>query len=82
MGEWDANQTQLLTVPPYVFACITTITGGLLADRYQQRGIFMIFFCSMGIIGFTMLISTSMPGVQYLGCFLAAGGCVPFSPST
>jgi hypothetical protein len=37
------NETaQLMTVPPYVAACIFTIGGGLLADRHNQRGIYMI----------------------------------------
>lgn len=35
---------QLMTVPPYVAACICTLLGGFLADRHGQRGIYMIFF--------------------------------------
>lgn len=36
---------QLMTVPPYVVACLFTIGGGFLADKHRQRGIYMIFFC-------------------------------------
>ena len=36
---------QLMTVPPYVIACLCTIGGGFLADRHRQRGIYMIGFC-------------------------------------
>lgn len=74
------NESQLMTVPPYVFACICTITAGYLADRTKQRGIFMISACLCSIVGFTMLISTHKPGVQYLGTFLAAGGIYPNVP--
>jgi nitrate/nitrite transporter NarK len=39
------NETaQLMTVPPYVIACIFCISGGFLADRHGQRGIYMIGF--------------------------------------
>lgn len=39
------EHAQLMTVPPYVVACLCTVTGGFLADRHGQRGIYMIFFC-------------------------------------
>lgn len=39
------NEAQLMTVPPYVVACVFTIGGGLAADKHRQRGIYMIFFC-------------------------------------
>ena len=38
------NTAQLMTVPPYVVACVFCISGGYLADRHGQRGIYMIFF--------------------------------------
>ncbi|KAF8439207.1 major facilitator superfamily domain-containing protein [Terfezia claveryi] len=79
MGHTN-NKAQLMTVPPYVAACITTILGGWLADRHKQRGIYMIFFCALSIVGFIMLISTPQPAVQYLGTFLAAMGIYPNVP--
>lgn len=36
---------QLLTVPPYIVACLFTVGGGWGADRRGERGIFMIGFC-------------------------------------
>ncbi|TGZ77276.1 MFS general substrate transporter [Ascodesmis nigricans] len=74
------EESQLMTVPPYVVACLCTITGGYLADRQQTRGPYMIFFCVVGIIGFVMLISSSAPGVQYAGTFFAASGIYPNVP--
>lgn len=42
---YTAETAQLMTVPPYIAACLCTIAGGYLADRHGQRGIYMIFFC-------------------------------------
>lgn len=39
---------QLMSVPPYVVACLFTIGGGYMADRHGQRGIYMIGFCIVG----------------------------------
>lgn len=69
-----------MTVPPYVLACVTTISAGYLADRSRQRGVYMMGFCLVSIIGFSMLISTHRPGVQYLGTFFAAAGIYPNVP--
>jgi len=77
---YTEHTAQLMTVPPYVAACAATIAGGYLADRTKQRGVYMIFFCGLSIIGFTMLISTKKPSVQYLGTFLAAMGIYPNVP--
>ena len=44
MGH-TAERAQLMSVPPYVSACIATIIGGFMADRQRQRGIYVIFFC-------------------------------------
>lgn len=35
---------QLLTVPPYFVACFFCIGAGYAADKFQQRGLFMIGF--------------------------------------
>lgn len=79
MGHTN-NTAQLMTVPPYVVACAATISGGILADKCKQRGIFMIFFCALSIIGFTMLLSSGKPTIQYIGTFFAATGIYPNVP--
>jgi hypothetical protein len=40
----SAETAQLLTVPPYVVACIFCIGGGFAADKQATRGIYMISF--------------------------------------
>jgi cyanate permease len=37
------NETaQLMTVPPYVVACVFCISAGWFADKHGQRGVYMI----------------------------------------
>ncbi|RYP92440.1 hypothetical protein DL770_001457 [Monosporascus sp. CRB-9-2] len=69
-----------MTVPPYVVACFFCIGAGFLADRWGQRGIFMIFFNFVAIVGFIMQISTSNNAVRYAGTFFAASGIYPNVP--
>ncbi|KAF9888482.1 hypothetical protein FE257_008589 [Aspergillus nanangensis] len=71
---------QLMTVPPYVVACFFCIGGGFMADRQRQRGLYMIGFNIVAIIGFIMLISTDNVGVKYAGTFFAAAGIYPNVP--
>jgi sugar phosphate permease len=74
------NQSQLMSVPPYVLGCIVTITGGFLADRSRSRGPYMIFFCIVAIIGFTLLIASKQAHVQYAGTFFVVSGIYPNVP--
>ncbi len=71
---YTANNAQLMTVPPYVCACFFTIVASWLADRYRQRGVFLLGFQLVAIAGFAMLAATANPSVQYTGTVLAAIG--------
>ncbi|GES63963.1 major facilitator superfamily transporter [Aspergillus terreus] len=75
------NETaQLMTVPPYVVACVFCIGGGFMADRQKRRGIYMICFNIVAIIGFVMLIASDNLAVKYAGTFFAAAGIYPNVP--
>ena len=56
------------------------LPGGFFADRYKQRGVFMIGFCLLAMAGFTMLIASENVQVQYAGTFLAVSGIYPNIP--
>lgn len=76
-----SNETaQLMSVPPYICACFCCISGGWLADRHGQRGIYMIGFCCVAILGFVLLICSQNNHVKYAGCFFAAMGIYPNVP--
>ncbi|KAH7121811.1 major facilitator superfamily domain-containing protein [Dactylonectria estremocensis] len=76
-----ANATaQLMSVPPFLLACILCVTAGWYADKLRQRGVFMLAFLFTAMIGFIMLLATQNSAVKYVGCFLAAAGIYPSVP--
>ncbi|KAH7145986.1 major facilitator superfamily transporter [Dactylonectria macrodidyma] len=73
-----SNETaQLMTVPPYVVACVVCVAGGYVADRHGQRRMYIISF---GIVSFVMLIATHNNTVKYVGYFLATASIFPNIP--
>ncbi|KAL2607438.1 hypothetical protein R1flu_026011 [Riccia fluitans] len=75
---YSSTRAQLLTVPPYVVACVVTISVGYAADRTGNRGIFNLICLSIAISGFIMnIIPSSGPAVRYVGMFFAAAGVYP-----
>lgn len=71
---YSNNKAQLMTVPPYVSACVMTILGSYAADKLKQRGILLLGYQLIAIIGFTMLATSHNPQIQYAGSFFAAAG--------
>lgn len=70
-------RNQLLSVPPYAGGAVVTIVVGFMSDRMQKRAIFNVVIAWFGIVGFTMMLASSKPGVQYAGTFLGAMGIYP-----
>ncbi|KAF2842866.1 major facilitator superfamily transporter [Patellaria atrata CBS 101060] len=68
------NTAQLMTVPPYVVACVFCVSSGILADRHGQRGIYMIGNNCIAMVGLIMLIGSQNHGVKYAGTFFTAVG--------
>jgi hypothetical protein len=79
---YTSTTANLLSVPPYAAAAVVTVAIGWVADRTQQRGLCNIFISLFGIAGFSMLIGSSRPGVQYAGTFLGAVGIYPCIANT
>ncbi|KAK3938031.1 putative high-affinity nicotinic acid transporter protein [Diplogelasinospora grovesii] len=75
-----SNTAQLMTVPPYIVACVFCIGAGWYADKLGQRGIFMIGFILMSIMGVIMLVAARSPAAKYAGCFFLASGIYPNVP--
>lgn len=59
-----------------------TVVIGYIADRTRQRGLCNMGMSLIGIIGFSMLLGSSTPGVQYAGTFLGALGIYPCISNT
>lgn len=79
---YKSTVAQLLSVPPYAAAAILTITVGYIADRTRQRGLCNICTSLLGMVGFSMLVAGTSPGVRYAGTFLGALGIYPCVANT
>ncbi|KAI1103832.1 MFS general substrate transporter [Jackrogersella minutella] len=78
---YTAATAQLLTVPPYAFAFVTTIALAIISERLGQRAIFIGGSAIFAAIGYSILLGNtdpvSRPGVSYAGVFFSAGGIYP-----
>ncbi|KAL2214295.1 MFS general substrate transporter [Sarocladium strictum] len=83
LGYTD-RAAQLMTIPPYVTACILTIAVAHFSDRMKRRGWFIGGSLVVALIGFIIAISTAgnadLAGVTYAGCFIACCGFFPGFP--
>lgn len=77
---YSAARAQLLTVPPFVAGCISTIIVGILSDRYNLRGPFIIGGAFVSLIGYIVLYTQPKPEVAYVGAILSAVGVYPTVP--
>ncbi|KAI1413948.1 MFS general substrate transporter [Hypoxylon sp. FL1857] len=78
---YTAATAQLLTVPPYAFAFVTTASIAVLSERLGQRAIFIGGSAIFAAIGYAILLGNTdpvgRPGVSYVGVFFSAGGIYP-----
>lgn len=65
-----------MTVPPYVAAFFFTIGVGWVSDRMRSRGVPLMIFTAVGIVGYVIQISAdhSNLGAKYFATFLSAIG--------
>lgn len=73
---FSSDQSILLSAPPYFYAVIPVIISSIIGDRYQLRGLVIIFNCICTIVGFSMLGFTTTNAVRYIGTYLATGAYV------
>ena len=79
---YTSTRAQLLSVPPYAVAAVLTVTVGFVADRTGKRGYCNMFMACFGVMGFSMLIGSANPHVQYAGVFFGALGIYPCIANT
>ncbi|KAG5916916.1 hypothetical protein E4U42_007454 [Claviceps africana] len=70
----------LMGIPPHVVAACFVLAGGFAADRHEQRGIYIILFCLVGILGFLILGISGSFVLEYLATFLIAIGTFSIVP--
>lgn len=69
---YTSIQAQYLTIPVYLYGCAIYITAAYLADRTMKRSPYILIGNAFGIIGYIILLSVHLAGVEYLGTFLIA----------
>ncbi|TFB05113.1 hypothetical protein CCMA1212_003288 [Trichoderma ghanense] len=78
---YTAAKAQLLTIPPYALAFVTTVAVAIASEKLGQRAIFLAGSSLIAAIGYIILLANTdpvaRPGVSYVGTFLAAAGIYP-----
>ncbi|PIL29683.1 MFS general substrate transporter [Ganoderma sinense ZZ0214-1] len=74
---FSSTNAQILTLPPHVAGCITTLFVSYLSDKKHFRGPLILALCPVAILGYALLISTRTLAAQYLGSVLVLAGLVP-----
>ncbi|KAF9467417.1 major facilitator superfamily domain-containing protein [Collybia nuda] len=67
---YTAANAQLLTVPIFVAGCIATIIIGIISDRVNIRGPFVLGMTVVSFIGFLVSYTQNTPGAGYVGAVL------------
>ena len=74
---YSSTQAQLLSIPPYAIAFVTTMAVAVLAERTKRRAPFIIGGSTVALIGYIILISSRWPGLSYAGTIIVTAGMFP-----
>ncbi|KAJ8588263.1 MFS general substrate transporter [Rhizopogon salebrosus TDB-379] len=77
---YSSTHAQLLSVPPFVAGCFTTLIVGIYSDKHSLRGPYIIGSAFVSLVGYILLYCSTRPGSSYVGVFLAALGIYPAVP--
>lgn len=69
--------TQILTIPVYIAAAISTIGLAVVSDRMRNRGNILTVSFAMAGLGWLFLIVSKSKGLSLAGCFFAGMGTYP-----
>lgn len=76
MGYTSLN-AQGLSACPYIATYGVCVSASFLSDKVRARGIFIIFFCCMGALGYILLATVHVTGVRFFATFLVCAGVFP-----
>ncbi|KAF2147616.1 MFS general substrate transporter [Myriangium duriaei CBS 260.36] len=69
---YTSLQAQYLIIPVYIVGGICFLVFAVLSDKFQIRGLFIVFANSFGILGYVLLICRTSEKVKYFATFLCA----------
>lgn len=78
---WANTKAQLLTVPPYVAACLIAIAIAYVSDKTRRRGIYLAVFSLAAITGFALLRWHDGANIRYMAIFFVTTGAFPGGPA-
>ncbi|KAJ7910257.1 MFS general substrate transporter [Mycena leptocephala] len=73
LGYSSAN-AQLMSTPPYIFACIVIVIVTRLSDKTNMRGPYILGIGVVGIIGYAIWYTTRSATAGYVAAFFACSG--------
>ncbi|KAJ4494769.1 MFS general substrate transporter [Lentinula edodes] len=71
---FSANKTQLLSVGPFAGGFIVTLTASLFSDRIKSRAIPTVLISILGVIGFSIYLSSEEKYTRYGSLFFTVPG--------
>lgn len=71
---YSAGMAQILTAPPYVFACISGFSFAIVGDRLRTRGPIIVTQAIICITGLAMTAYCKGNAARYVGTFLGLAG--------
>ncbi|KID94192.1 MFS transporter, partial [Metarhizium majus ARSEF 297] len=78
---YTAATAQLLTIPPYALAFVTTLAVAIYSEKVARRAVFIAASAIVAAIGYIILLSNTdpkaRPATSYAGTFFAAAGIYP-----
>ncbi len=74
---FSATNAQLLSVPPFLLAGLSTYIVSAWSDRVNLRGPFLATGAMVSMIGYIIAYTTSKPGPGYTAAIIAACGSFP-----
>lgn len=72
--RYTSIQANYLTIPVYVLACISLITGTAISDRLKLRYPILLIAPFPVIIGYILVSATASVGAGYFAMYLCASG--------
>lgn len=77
---YSGIHSQLLSVPPYVWATIVCVTVTTLSGRTHKRGVWIAGLMPITATGFILLLASTRTAVRYFAIFLCLTGAFTVSP--
>ncbi|KAJ8509029.1 hypothetical protein ONZ45_g8746 [Pleurotus djamor] len=78
---YTATRAQLMSVPPFATAFVSSTVIAYISDRYRCRGLTTIFCSVLCVIGFAMFLGSTSHSVQYGSLFLSVTGTYCSAPA-